>query len=90
MEQRPTINGYLWLVSPPEGDEYWLYTSTEDYPFVPEEHMAECHGGGLIYADSVTNAKIEKHDKITVVKTFSPLPHRKIRAIRAVIDDGQA
>jgi hypothetical protein len=64
----PTVSGFLWLVTGPEGKEYYYYTSTEDYPKLPEGHHAEPQGGGLINIDTVDNATI-KDGIVTVLYT---------------------
>jgi hypothetical protein len=62
-EKRPTISGFSWYVEPPEdeGEPYYVFSASDEYPpILPEGHHATCYGGGLLFADMMSNAIIEQ------------------------------
>jgi hypothetical protein len=76
-----TISGYLWIVTGPGGEEYYWYTSTEDYPELPEGYAAEPQGGGLINIAVLDNATV----KDGVVRTYVPDTLRQVQALKVLL-----
>ena len=71
---------------PPEGEDYWWFSTSEDYPYrLPLDHHAKCHGGGLVFADAVEHAKIEKHGGLVVVKTPESDASTSVQAVRVLV-----
>jgi hypothetical protein len=77
----PTISGFLWLVSGPEGEEYWFYGDNDTHIELPEGFHGECHGGGLINVSVLRNATI----KDGVVRTFVPDTFRQVQALKVLL-----
>ena len=80
-----TISGFLWLVTGPAGEEYYWYTSTEDYPELPEGYAAEPQGGGLLNVAVLANAV----SKDGVVRTYVPDTFRQVQALKVLLSPEQ-
>ena len=86
---RPTISGHSWLITTPDGDEYLWFSSSDEFvrpDGIPEDHDAEYEGAHKLYADMIKNAVIEKHDGLTIIKTYEPNPERLLAAVKFVLD----